>query len=428
MKRHSFFFIWFGQLLSLLGSSLTSFGLSLWIFEHTGSTKALATVVFCNFFPKIYLSLFAGNIVDGVNRRALLIVTNVGVGITSFTIYGLFLTNHLTLSWIYFVLLIAGSFESFQSLALQTTVSAFVKKESYHRYNGLISMIESLPLALGPILAGALLEIIGFSGILLIDIITFFVAALILIFVSFPIEQPELRSKISTKVSILFGIKTIFSNTILLRLQSFFTGFNFFNGLLAGLISAFILVKSGGDKNALALILSINAVGGFLGGAVVGFLPIRNYALHFILIGTFFCGLLGRVFFGLSDSVATWCTFLLLRNLLVPIINVANQTLWQCEVPSEEQGRVFGARRLLAQGLYPLSVFLGGMLSESLFSDECVAKLFPARIISPGFGISIFFVTMGLFEMLISLYGMRWLWVKDMPLLRRRHPVEYPVT
>lgn len=64
-----FILIWFGQLVSTVGTYMSEFALALWAWSLTGSATALALVSFFSWLPRIFISLFAGIIVDRANRK-----------------------------------------------------------------------------------------------------------------------------------------------------------------------------------------------------------------------------------------------------------------------------------------------------------------------------------------------------------------------
>ena len=71
-----FVVLWFGQLISLLGTSMTRFALTIWAYQTTGSATALALVGFFSFGPSVLLSPVAGAIVDRWDRKKIMIATD----------------------------------------------------------------------------------------------------------------------------------------------------------------------------------------------------------------------------------------------------------------------------------------------------------------------------------------------------------------
>src|SRR5689334_23542686 len=72
----TFFIIWIGQFISLIGSELSSFGLGVWIFEQTHQATPFALVMLTNSLPRLFIGPFAGVLVDRWNRRWIMIAAD----------------------------------------------------------------------------------------------------------------------------------------------------------------------------------------------------------------------------------------------------------------------------------------------------------------------------------------------------------------
>ena len=71
-KFHRFLLLWSGELVSAIGSGLTSFGLGVYIFRQTGSAADMALVSLLAFLPTLLLSVPAGVLADRYDRRLLM--------------------------------------------------------------------------------------------------------------------------------------------------------------------------------------------------------------------------------------------------------------------------------------------------------------------------------------------------------------------
>src|SRR5437588_2547760 len=85
-RMSAFAVIWVGQVVSLIGSDLTGFALGVWTYRHTGSVTQFSLIVLCAELPGILLSPLVGAIVDRSDRRALMILSNVGAGLSTLTL------------------------------------------------------------------------------------------------------------------------------------------------------------------------------------------------------------------------------------------------------------------------------------------------------------------------------------------------------
>jgi hypothetical protein len=147
-----------------------------------------------------------------------------------------------------------------------------LRKEQYGRANGMMSLIEAGPGVIAPMLAGALLPHIGFTGILAIDVATFLFAVLVLTFVFIP--QPK-RSEVGAQAQgsivqeAVFGFRYIFARPSLLGLQMIFFFGNLFTGIAFAVLTPMILSRTNNDSVSLGLVMSAGAIGGAVGGIVV---------------------------------------------------------------------------------------------------------------------------------------------------------------
>jgi hypothetical protein len=136
----------------------------------------------------------------------------------------------------------------------------------------MMSLIDMGPGVLAPLLAGALLPVIGLTGILSMDVVTFVLAILVLFFVHIPqparTEDGALGQGNILKEAI-FGFRYIFARPSLLGLQLVFLVGNFFTGIAFTVFAPMILLRTGNDSVSLGLVQSAGAIGGVVGGVLM---------------------------------------------------------------------------------------------------------------------------------------------------------------
>ena len=96
-----FTIVWVGQIISLLGTSMTGFAMTIWAYEKTNAATALALVGFFFVAPMLIASPFAGALVDRSNRKMMMMVSDIASGIASFIILILFITGQLQIWHLY---------------------------------------------------------------------------------------------------------------------------------------------------------------------------------------------------------------------------------------------------------------------------------------------------------------------------------------
>lgn len=410
----AFTVIWIGQLVSLLGSSMTGFALPIWVFEKTGRVQELALIGLAYILPLIIMSPIAGAIVDRSNRKLVMMLSDLAAGATTVVVLVLLATDNLQIWHLYVTSAISGAFHTFQWPAFSAAISLMLPKEQYGRANGLMDLAGASSGIFAPILAGALLGIIGLEGVLLIDIVTFVFAVSTLAFVHIP-QPPITEAGREAQGSIwreaIFGFRYILRRPSLLGLQLvFFTG-NFLSALGFTVLAPMILARTGNNELIFGSTQSAGAVGGVVGAMVMSAWGGPKRRVHGVLLGWAASSLLGTVVVGLGRSLPIWAIGLFFTAFFVPIINGSNQAIWQAKVAPDLQGRVFSIRRLIAWATDPVARLVAIPLADRILGPAMMAEGSLADSLGwlvgtgPGAGMSLIFVATGLLTIGVGLAG-----------------------
>src|SRR6266536_1938496 len=128
-----FLTIWAGQLVSLVGSSLTGFALGVWVYQKTGSVTRLAVILLCTILPGVLVSPVAGGLVDRWNRRSSMLVANVGAGLCTLAIVVLLGAGGLELWHIYLLVAAISVFGAVLVPAFLAAIPLLVEQEQLGR-------------------------------------------------------------------------------------------------------------------------------------------------------------------------------------------------------------------------------------------------------------------------------------------------------
>lgn len=398
--------VWIGQIVSVLSTNMTAFALTIWVFEKTGSATALGLMQVFFITPYLLITPFAGVMVDRHNRKVMMMVSDLVAGLATISILILQATGSLQVWQLYAAAIFQGLGNAFQWPAYSATISVMVSKEQYGRANGMMSLIDSGPGVLAPLMAGALLPILGLTGILSLDVATFIFAIGILFFVHIP-QPPRTREGAQARGNMLreaaFGFKYIFARPSLLGLQLIFFFGNLCMGIAYTVLVPMILLRTANNTVSLGLVQSTGAAGGVVGGIAMSIWGGFKRRVHGVLAGwmiaSFFFSLLG-----MSIWLPLWIGAMALSSLFNPLINGSNQAIWQSKVSPDMQGRVFSARTLIAWLPNPISPLIAGLLAdyvlEPAMSTPGGLSLSLGGLIPPGPGAG-----MGLLILLGSLGG-----------------------
>lgn len=414
----AFSVVWVGQAVSLLGTSMTNFALTIWAFQTTGSATALALVGFFYITPLLIVSPIAGAVVDRSNRKLMMMISDLASGSVTIVLFILYLTQGLQIWHLYIGALISGTFQTFQWPAYSAAITMIVPKQHYARAHALNDLAGNSTGIFAPLLAGALLGVIGLGGIFVIDIVTFAVAVFSLLVVHIP--QPKVsaegqQSKGSLFRESIFGFKYILAKRSLLGLQLVFLFGNFFATLGHVLFAPMVLARTASNAVIFGSVQTAGAVGGVVGGLIISAWGGPKRKVHGVLLGWVFSSLLGILLYGLGRSFPIWAAAAFFGAFFVPLVNSSNQAIWQSKVAPDIQGRVFATRRLIAWFVNPLATLIAGPMAD--FALEPAMQPGGALVPSfswlvgsgPGAGMALLIIAAGFFGMIVGFagYGVR---------------------
>jgi DHA3 family macrolide efflux protein-like MFS transporter len=407
----TFAVIWAGQLVSLIGSGLTSFALGVWVFERTGSVTQFALIGLSAALARTVLSPLAGVIVDRWDRRWLMILSDAGAGLCTLAIAGLLAADRLQIWHIYLAVALSAAFGAVQWPAYTAAITRLVPQGQLGRANGMVQFGQAAADILSPLLAGSLVQTIGLSGVIWIDVATFAFAVVSLLVVRFPavralsVAQPE---KETFWREMTLGWRYIVARRGLFGLLLFLTVVNFIWGTVGALVVPMIL--SFAPSDVLGALLSIAGMGLLAGSLIMSAWggPRRriNGVLGFELLSGF-CFLL----MGFRPSFGWIAAGALGAHMTIAIVYGSNQAIWQSKVAPDVQGRVFATQQMIARAAVPLAYLLAGPVAERLFEPllsergSLAASLGPIIGTGPGRGIGLMFIGMGLIKIVVSLTG-----------------------
>ncbi|KPL90596.1 non-ribosomal peptide synthetase/MFS transporter [Herpetosiphon geysericola] len=402
-----FFMVALGQLVSMLGSSLSSFALGIWIYQRTGTVSDFAFTAIASMLPSLLVSPLAGAIADRWDRRWIMIIADTISALSTIVIAMLLWANKLEVWHIYLTAAVSSIAGTFQRPAYAAAMTQLVPKQYLGHANGVIQLGSATGGLIAPFIAGGMVAFFGLGGVFLLDFISFSLGIGVLFLVRFPNtlyhkrEEPLLRE-------IVRGWEYIIKRPSLVAMVLFFALGNIWFGIAS--ISMSPLVLSFGGPAELGIVSAACALGGFLGGLFMslwGGLQRRAEGMvGFVILEGFFIALAG-----LRPSV--WLVALAMFGMwfAISLVNAHWQVLIQTKVGLELQGRVQATNQMLAMLSIPLGYWLAGPLADKLFGpllepngalSSSLGWLFG---VGPDRGIGLLMVVVGLGAAIWALIG-----------------------
>ena len=124
-----FYILWSTQSLSHLGSAMTSFALTLWLYDKTGSALSTAALRICTYAPYVVMSIFAGALSDKYDKKKTMLVCDVLAALTTVLVFVLYKTDTLSMWHLYAVNAVSGLMNTVQQPASEVANTLVVPKE-----------------------------------------------------------------------------------------------------------------------------------------------------------------------------------------------------------------------------------------------------------------------------------------------------------
>ncbi len=405
----TFLIIWFGQLISLIGSQLTSFALGVWVYQNTGSVTQFALISFFSMLSGLAIAPIAGALVDRCDRRWTMILSDSVASLSTLSIVLLVVTGQLEIWHIYLATTINSISSAFQWTSYSATTILLIPKKHLIRASGMTHLSEALARLLSPICGGFLVLLIQLQGVILLDLCTFFCALVTLVIVKFPQPKTTRAGKLG-KGSLLqesiYGWSYIKARPGLMGLLIFFTISNF--AVCTAEVLFTPLVLSFSSANILGIVLSIGGIGMLISSIIISIFGGAKNRINTIFICEMLLGLC--IFLaGMKPSVTLITIGGFIAFFSLPIGESSYHAIWQTKVEPDVQGRVFAIRRMFAWSSRPLAYLVAGPLADKIFEPlMAVNGLFAESIgqfisTGKGRGIGLMFIIMGTFTIMTTI-------------------------
>lgn len=353
MKLHSFFeslrelrtflLLFTTQALSSLGSAMTSYALVIWAYQQSGSALSTALLTVSSYAPYVVFSLFCGALVDRLDTRRTMLVSDALAACTTVAALVLLQTGRLQITHLYLFNALNGLMNTLQQPASEAATTALLPKSQYQRVGGLRYLSSSLSGLLTPVLAMALL-----------------------CFIRIPKRQtgsPHESFLDSTRQ----GLRFFRQAPGLLTLVLYLAAINLVSSMYEAALPSLLLSRSWGGENAMGIFSTVTALATLMSSLLAVLLPAPKSRVRVV------CGCLlvsmgtENFLLAFGQNLPTWCVGAALGWLLIPVMSANLDALMRLNIPEGMQGRVYAVRNALQFFTIPVGYTLGGALVDAVF-------------------------------------------------------------
>ncbi|HEV2360402.1 MAG TPA: MFS transporter, partial [Acidimicrobiales bacterium] len=360
-----------GQTISSLGTSFTLFALPLLIYELTGSAVDLAVAAAINMAPYLMFGLVIGAFVDRLDRRRLMIVTDVvRAGIIA-SIPLLASMHHLSMAWIYAVGFASTTMAIAFDAAQFAAIPSIVDKEDLVTANGRIQASYSAATVVGPLLAGSLLAVLAVHDLLLFDAASFLLSAGFLATVRRDFNGAAKPAGNKIRQDIAEGLRYIWSQPVLRTISLMMVPVNFLACSLGTQLVLFSRHVLHATNSQVGIMYSAGGAGVVVLSMAAGRLR-RRFTFSQVALSSLMVQ--GLLVVALAATRNLWLALPIWACIsgLGVLFNINTSSLRQSVVPNEMLGRVLTSARVLAWCAIPLGSVVGGLLVAATHSVSLV--------------------------------------------------------
>lgn len=393
-NSRNMFLFFTGKLASMLGSGMYTFVVGLYILNLTGSGGSFAITMVCGLLPRILLAPFAGVMADRMNRRTLLITSDLAAVLTLLLAFVTVSLEGVSLLPIYASLILLAICSTFYGISVSSSLMQLVDKDQLQRAGSLNQIASSIGSLLAPVLGGMLYAIISLKLFMLLNAAGFAVSTLMSCGLRFKpsadmAEHSEpshpaaeghapQRSHVLAELrsSLAEGISYVFKKPIIRAVIIIVFWVNFFVVSL-NIVLPFVAIQTlslsssqygtieamlGAGMLVMSLLLTVRRQSNN---------PTRSLIGGLCILGLLFLGMALPLIFSFSSTFAF--VFLLMLMFLVGItvmnINIPIQVYLQQIIEEEYRGRVFAVVETAAGAIAPVGMILFGVLVDWIPSE-----------------------------------------------------------
>jgi MFS family permease len=380
LRHRNYRLYFFGQLTSLAGTWMQSAAQSWLVLKLTNSSMMLGVVSFAQFAPILLVGLFAGVVIDRIDRRRMLIGTQTLLMLSAFILAALTLSGRVRVEYVILLAAFNGTVGSFDMPGRQSFVVEMVGYEDLANAIALNSMMFNGARMLGPAAAGLLIAYLGTGTCFLLNGLSFLAVIWSLWQMNITPRSVDFGGA-RMLAQLREGLTYVRRNRVILSQMLLAAVTNGFGYQYLVLVPIFARNVLHGDAKAYGFLVAIQGLGSVLGAATLASRVTTTGIRNNLIVGLFLSAA-GIVVFGLSP----WLWLSLIAQMVIGAgltnFRASNNTLVQLFVSEELRGRVMSTYQLASIGMMPLGALTVGFMGHTLGPRHTVVMCGVVTILS----------------------------------------------
>jgi DHA3 family macrolide efflux protein-like MFS transporter len=357
-RKRDFRFLWTGQLISTIGSSLTDLAAGILIYQRTNSALAVGLMLMASAVPSLIVGLIAGVFVDRYDRKKIMIASDL---IRAGLVVSIPFLIQIDILLLYVVVLFASAVKQFFDPAEQSVLPDVASEEELSAANAFLSISSFGSTAVGFAAAGFLASTGEINLAFYVDGLTFVLSALCILFVRIAPMVVEEATTVAAVVSNLrAGVSMLWGTPILRSTLIVFAPVVFAIGLWNVLLLPFAVGPLGGTEFEYGLQEGLTSLGFVFGSLLMAKYIDRLPEGTWMVLSFGAMGIVG-ILYGLSSSIWVAIGLVMFSGFAQPPSTIARSLILQRNTPREFRGRVFSAFFVSRDVLFLLGMATAGL-------------------------------------------------------------------
>jgi MFS family permease len=371
LRHRNFRLFFYGQLISLIGTWITTTAQGWLVYQLTGSKALLGVVAAAASAPMLFFSTWGGWAADRYAKRAVLVTTQVSSMILSFIMAALVWSGHVRPWQIIALSMIGGVTMAFDMPARQSFVIEMTSREDLMNAISLNSSIFNAARIIGPSVAGILMAKVGIAMCFFLDGISFIAVIASLLMMRLP-KHRAARSETGAIGQALEGFRYIWNHPRPLTILALFAVVGIFGWSYSVLMPAFAHDVLHLDEQGYGMLMAASGVGALVAALTVASAG-QSFPPRMMALGGVWIFSASLALFAFNRNLYSALALLAISGFGIVLYFSTSNTVLQTIVPDEMRGRVMGIWTLVFGGMMPLGSLQAGLMADVVGTSATIA-------------------------------------------------------
>lgn len=364
----NFLKLWAGHGISSFGDMVTFLAIPMLVYNLTGSKSALSLSVLVRVIPVLLIGPFAGALVDRLNRKTIMIFSDLLRAVLTLAL--IFSPDKYLLTMIYTVVFLKSLIGIFFSPAFNSTIPAIIKREDLLSANSVFGVTGNILQFMSPLIGGALITAFGLRSVLLVDMISFIISAAAIYFINIPKREDAARKLITPLVllkDIGEGLKFMVNSKYLtiIMITTMITQFG--QGFISPLWLPYVVEGLQRPAQDYTKLVATQGLGSVIGTIIILVIGVRKSKSYKLLYSVF--TLMTGIAIFMQITTLNFNIFIIWGTLVGVFISgmgISTQTITQHVAKHEILGRVSSTMNIINQVFMAVAVAIAGIMGNRL--------------------------------------------------------------